>query len=182
MIAARRPNSPLISGSGRRSVAASAAPGHGNGNGNGNGTPQVALAEPLVVEAPKRAEAGCGQRRAARIVPLGRGETDERERNRLRLLDRLMHSETRGAISRAANEYLEAGFEFPQEQAVQLQLLEHFDESRARDAVEALARLLQEEAPTKVPILTQRLRRLEEYADEAQSREAAAELRRSLRS
>ncbi len=181
MIAARRPNSPLISRPARRSVAASAAPGQSNGNGNGNGAAPAPLAEPLVVGAAKRVEAGCGQRRAARIVTLNRGETDESERNRQRLLDRLMHSETRGAISRAANEYLEAGFEFPLEQAVQLQLLEHFDESRARDAIIALTRLLQEEAPAKVPILTQRLRRLEEYADEAQSREAAAELRRSLR-
>lgn len=174
MIAARRPNSPLLTRPSRRSVAASAAP-------RAEQTEAESTPLPLAGAGPRRVEAGCGQRRAARIVTVSSGETDEQERNRLRLLERLMLSETRGAISRAANEYLEAGFVFPEEQPVQLQLLEHFDESRARDAIAALTRLLSQEPPTKLPILTQRLRRLEEYADEQPTREEAAELRRSLR-
>jgi hypothetical protein len=111
-----------------------------------------------------------------------KGDADERERQRQRLLDRLMAAETRGSISRAADEYLQGGFEFPIEQPVQLQLLEHFDESKARQAISVLAQLLGKEAPLKRPILEQRLRRLEEYADEAPTRDAAAELRRALRS
>jgi hypothetical protein len=92
-----------------------------------------------------------------------------------------MLSEGRGAISRAVNEYREHGFQFPEEQEVQLQLLEHFDESHARDAIETLTQLLADQEPIKRPILDQRLRRLEEYADEAITREAAAALRRAIR-
>jgi hypothetical protein len=93
-----------------------------------------------------------------------------------------MMSETRGSISRAADEYAQAGFEFPAEQTVQLQLLEHFDEERARSAITVLAHLIDAEPPLKRPILEQRLRRLEEYADEPSTRSAAAELRRAIRS
>jgi len=84
-------------------------------------------------------------------------------------------------ISRAADECRRAGVEFPSSQAVQLQLLEHVDESLARDALAALGRLLSAEAPLKRPILEQRLKRLEDSADEEATRAAAAELRRSLR-
>jgi hypothetical protein len=92
-----------------------------------------------------------------------------------------MGCEGRGAISRAADEYREAGFDFPREQEVQLQLLEHFDEERARDAIAVLADLLVDQPPIKKPIFEQRLRRLEEYADEPATREAAASLRRGIR-
>jgi hypothetical protein len=119
--------------------------------------------------------------RSARIVSIARGDTDAKERDRQRLMDRLMASETRGAISRSADEYTRAGFDFPEEQAVQLQLLEHFDEERARGAIEVLSRLIAREVPLKKPILEQRLRRLEEYADEPSTRSAAAELRRAIR-
>jgi len=108
-------------------------------------------------------------------------QADENERLRLRLLDRVMMSEGRGAITRAAEDYAAAGFVFPEEQAVQLQLLEHFDEARARGAIDTLTRLLLLQPAAKRPVLEQRLRRLEEYADEASTREAAAALRRTLR-
>jgi hypothetical protein len=61
-------------------------------------------------------------------------------------------------------------------------LLEHFNETRAREAIAVLAELLRREAPIKKPVFEQRLRRLEEYADEPATREAAADLRRSIRS
>lgn len=64
---------------------------------------------------------------------------------------------------------------------MQLQLLEHFDEDVARGAVDVLTRLLGGAPPLKRPVLEQRLRRLEEYAEDASTREAAAALRRSLR-
>jgi len=121
------------------------------------------------------------KKRTVRIVQLTAGERNEREKQRLKLLDRLMLSQGRGAISRAAEEYREAGFEFPEQQDVQLQLLEHFNEAHAREAVEVLQRLLQKEPPIKRPVLDQRLRRLEEYADEPSTREHAGALRRSLR-
>ena len=178
LIAARRPGSPLIAGrTERASVVASAAPRE-------HARAAAARAEPEAkpLEQPARPENGNGRReRTARIVQITRGSADDRERERQRLMDRLMASETRGAITRAANDYAGAGFQFPEEQPVQLQLLEHFDEERAMGAIEVLARLTESEAPFKKPILEQRLRRLEEYADEIATREAAAELRRAIR-
>ena len=174
LIAARRPNSPLISkgnGQTKSLVAASASPSQAKASaGNGSERPQAARP---AAPAPKR---------SARIVQLSANVGDEQEKQRQRLLERLMCSEGRGAISRAATEYQQAGFAFPEEQDVQLQLLEHFDEGRAYEAVLTLERLLSAEPPIKKPILEQRLRRLEEYADEPATREAAAQLRKNLRS
>jgi hypothetical protein len=120
-------------------------------------------------------------RRTARIVQLDGKPLDEREIERRRLLQRLLDCEGRSAISRAAEAYLEAGFEFPEDQEVQLQLLEHFNEDRARAAVNVLQVIMAREAPKKRPVFEQRLRRLEEYADELVTREAAATLRRAIR-
>jgi len=120
-------------------------------------------------------------RRAARIVTLGGGAQDERRKEQQRLLSRLLSSEGRGAISRAADEFLRNGFELPDEQEVHLQLLEHFHESRARESLLTMTRLLKEQAPIKRPVLDQRLRRLEEHADEAATRALAADLRRAIR-
>jgi hypothetical protein len=171
LIAARRPNSPILPRNNSRSpIVASAAP--------------VAKPERVRAEETSAKQARTSdppQRRTARIVQAPGGPSDEAERNRQRLLARLMASDGRGAITRAAKEYKQAGFEFPLEQAVQLQLLEHFDEEYARAALEALTYLLEREPPLKKPVLEQRLRRLEEYAEESQIRERAAELRRALR-
>jgi hypothetical protein len=171
LIAARRPNAPLLQNGRVRPVAsASAAP---------------ARAAPAEADAPARAAKSRPveppPKRSARIVQVVRSDSDDAEQQRRRLLARLMTSEGRGAISRAAEEYRQAGFDFPAEQAVQLQLLEHFDEDQAREAILALRDLLQKEPPIKKPIFEQRLRRLEEHADEASTREAAAALRRAIR-
>jgi hypothetical protein len=162
VIAARRPNAPLPHRVRAAAPAATAAP----------------APEP-VQEEEKRPEPV--QRRSARIVQLVRNDDDAREKERRRMLDRLMASETRGAITRAAKDYVDAGHEFPEEQPVQLQLLEHFDEERAKLAVEVLDRLLDMEAPFKRPILEQRLRRLEEYADDLETRTLAGKLRQAIR-
>jgi hypothetical protein len=121
------------------------------------------------------------ERRAARIVQLPTGTQDERELLRQKLLRRLMDSDGRVQISRAADEYLGCGFELPDRQDVYLQLLEHFDEERARQSITAITRLLAKESPLKRPVLDQRLRRLEEYADEPVTRSMAAALRRTIR-
>lgn len=195
LIVARRPNSPLIVTSERGAATAMPA----RRNRSHGPTPRHAPAPQFhgarveadavekVEETPAHAEGNAngsanGRReRSARIVQVTRGDADARERERLRLMDRLMCSETRGAITRAAKEYASAGFEFPAEQSVQLQLLEHFDEDSARGAIEVLKGLLESEAPLKRPIMEQRLRRLEEYAEEPATRAAAAELRRAIR-
>jgi len=120
-------------------------------------------------------------RRSARIVAIPSRDGDAQLRERERLLSRLLASEGRSSITRAADEYVRAGFDFPVDQRVQLQLLEHLDEARARDSLGALAQILSREPPLKRPIFEQRLRRLEDSAEEEATRKAAAELRRQLR-
>jgi hypothetical protein len=171
LIAARRPNSPMLSDNGRKIAAASAAPAR----------PPVQKKQRNDASSKQKRRPEGNHKRVARIVQVSEAERDEREKLRLRLLDKLMLSQGRGAISRAAEEYRDAGFEFPQVQEVQLQLLEHFNERRARDAVTVLSGLLQQQPPIKRPIMAQRLRRLEEYADEPSTREQAAALRRVIR-
>ena len=185
MIAARRPNSPVIlAGAGRPKVAASAKPRSQGEARAANGGP-VGSRSAGTLGSPNSSSnvvaPAAPQRRTARIVQLDGRPIDERELERRKLLQRLIESEGRSQISRAAEAYLEAGFEFPEEQEVQLQLLEHFNETRARGAIEVLQALMTREAPKKRPVFEQRLRRLEEYADEGATREAAAMLRRAIR-
>jgi len=188
LIAARRPDAPPARPP-RRLIAASASPrnngskgtggllgGGRSGNvagGGGNGSTQSRdESQDTAFEA---------QRRAARIVQVNAAGPDDREKQRLRLIERLLTSEGRVAISRAANDIRLAGFEFPLNQDVQLQLLEHNDEGLARQAVMQLAVLLQSERPIKLPIFSQRLRRLEDVGEDPQTRKAAAELRKLIR-
>jgi hypothetical protein len=172
MIAARRPNSPLLSnGNSRSPIAASASP-----------TQRLSRDEAVAPPPQPARSSDAPPRRAARIVKVPGGPADDLQRQRQRLLERVMESEGRLAITRAAREYRQASFEFPLEQGVQLQLLEHFDEDQARSAIAALTELLEREPALKKPILDQRLRRLEEYGEESGTRELAAALRRALRS
>lgn len=120
-------------------------------------------------------------RRAARIVAAPSRDGDAQLRERERLLARLLASEGRSSITRAADDYVRAGFDFPVDQRVQLQLLEHLDETLARASLGALAEILAREPPLKRPIFEQRLRRLEDSAEEEATRKAAADLRRQLR-
>jgi hypothetical protein len=168
LIVARRPDSPAVKMP-PRAVAASAVPKRPR-------EPELDAPQELVpAPAPEPV------RRTARIVRIGGAEQDERERERQKLLARVMQSQGRGAISRAVDEFLRAGFELPEEQEVHLQLLEHFDESRAMESLVIMARLLEVDPPIKRPVLDQRLRRLEEHADESSTRELAAKLRRTIR-
>lgn len=194
LIAARRPNAPSSYPT-RRFIAASAVPRNGDGAkskpteptnangesaGSGSDTVQQDAGRRRGERASERND-DSGRHRAARIVQVQAAGPDDREKLRLKLIERLLHSEGRVAITRAARELLEAGFEFPVVQNVQLQLLEHFDEGCAHQAICHLTELLNEEAPIKRPLFEQRLRRLEEFADDAETRRAAAELRRTVR-
>ena len=120
------------------------------------------------------------RRRAVRIVKVAEQALapDNREQ---RLLDRLVRSQGRSAISRAADDLWDSKFVAPRQQEVQIQLLEHENEHRARDAVFVIAELLQRESPIQRPVLDQRLRRLEEFAEDPITRDAARALRRSMR-
>ena len=123
---------------------------------------------------------GVRRRVAARIVSLADNVTAPSNREQV-LIDRLVRSQGRGAISRAANDLWESQIAVPKRQEIQIQLLEHENETRARDAVFAMAELLQREAPIKRPVLDQRLRRLETSAEDPITRDAAGALRRSMR-
>src|SRR5437763_1851991 len=85
------------------------------------------LAPPLPPAASPPEPLALASKRAARIV--GAPLADDSERERRHLLERLLESEGPAAITRAANAYRKAGFSFPQEQLVQLKLLEHKDDS-----------------------------------------------------
>jgi hypothetical protein len=129
---------------------------------------------------PEAAAAPVATKRAARIVgaPVA---VDEVELERRHLLARLLDSEGPAAVTRAANAYRKGGFRFPEEQPVQLKLLEHTDEAEVRTALDVLTALLDQQAPIKLPVFEQRLKRLEDGADDAETRARAAELRRVLR-
>ena len=175
LIAARRPNSPVLQSKPlRQVVVASATPSPSRSASSGKQrSNRNTSREASSLESPPR--------RAARIVQFKPSNGDEQAVERQKLLDRLLASEGRGAISHAANQMRLAGFEFPVKQEVQLQLLEHFDEECALAAIKNLTMLLEHESPIKRPIFEQRLRRLEEYADDPATREAAATLRRAFR-
>ena len=173
LIAARRPNAPVsVAARGRVGIAASASPHRAVGAGTQATAPRVSVSPSRPAPEP---------RRSARIVEQRAGNSNDVERERQRLIERLLASEGRAAISRAADEYRAAGFVFPVDQEVQLKLLEHLDEECARAAIVALEALLNKERPIKKPVFEQRLRRLEEYADEPATREAASSLRRAIR-
>jgi hypothetical protein len=169
LIAARRPNAPRLDGGRGRSVAASARP---RSEPSAEVEVRTSLATPPAEPAP---------RRTARIIALSKTHDNEQERLRSKLLDRLVSSEGHSAVTRAAREFREAGFEYPVEQRVQLQLLEHLEEATVREALFALSELVEREPVLKSPVLDQRLRRLEEHADEGATRLAAAALRRLVR-
>lgn len=167
VVAARRPDSPRLEKPTRRMKAASAKPRSVREEA------AVSPARESLSEAPKK-------RREARIIVRREDEIDDTERNRRKLLSRYLASEGRAAITRAADVYFQEGFALPREQEVQLKLLEHFDEMRAAQALAALTELMDEEDPQQLPVLRQRLRRLEDHAEDLTLRQAATDLRRRL--
>lgn len=169
LIAARRPGSPRLEKPTRRMKAASARP-RTLTDAPPKDVPSIGE---IVAEVPRKP-------REARIIARREDTIDETEQTRRRLLSQYMASEGRSAITRAADNYIRAGFEIPAEQEAQLQLLEHFDESLARKAMAVLKELIQGDAPRKLPLFRQRLRRLEDHAEDADTREAASQLRRAL--
>jgi hypothetical protein len=204
LIAARRPDSPRLGKISRRNIAASARPKRSGSKlfaespeavffsneepgpelGSGVNATEGALGDAAATaEGSMNSRADTDKpRRVVRIAlaPTAPSAADEVEGRRARLLDRLVTCEGRGAISRIASELIDTGG-IPEEQPYQIQLLEHVDERRASDALDALNRLLERQVPIKRPILDQRLRRLEEEAEEASVRDRARELRRRLR-
>jgi hypothetical protein len=136
----------------------------------------VALSSPL----PELETHSVPAKRAARIVK-SPPAIDDSELERRHLLSRLLDSEGPGAVTRAAKAYRKGGFQFPEEQLVQLKLLEHSDEVEVLTALDVLSALLDQQPPVKLPVFEQRLKRLEDGAENPETRSRAAELRRVLR-
>lgn len=96
------------------------------------------------------------------------------------LLRRVANAQGSKAISDAVDSFFAAGHELPDDQELHLQILEHRDEARVRASIERLEHLLAGQLPKRKPVLVQRLRRIEEVAEECETREAAAKLRRAV--
>jgi hypothetical protein len=140
---------------------------------------------------PEAAGSGAGNAKAAkggrdgaakpgRIVLAPPPQSDPRAVERQKLLSKLLIAEGRPKITKTANDFLGAGFTFPEDQDVHLQMLEHSDESRVCDALAALAALLVSELPKRRAVLESRLRRIEQFAEEPATRLAAEQLRKQV--
>jgi hypothetical protein len=120
--------------------------------------------------------------RSARIVAARTDARDEKELLLERLVERLGAAEGRAAIAKVVGEIEELGLSVPDNhQIAHLQLLEHAAESRVRASIARLGVILEREPSKRAAVLESRLRRLEEFADEAETRAAAAELRRRVK-
>jgi len=115
-----------------------------------------------------------------RIVLPPTPNVDPRNAQRRQLLAKLLSASGPNAISKVADEFVAEGFSFPEDQEIYLQLLEHNSEGLVRDAMQGLAKMLAGQLPKRKPVLDQRLRRLEEHAEDSSTRDAATSLRRVL--
>ncbi len=97
-----------------------------------------------------------------------------------KLLSKLLKAEGRIQISKAARDFLKAGFSFPEEEDVHLQLLEHTDEDQVRSSLEKLHEILNNNPLKRKNILESRLRRLEEFAEEQVTQQAANLMRKRI--
>lgn len=95
-------------------------------------------------------------------------------------LRKILAASSTRAISDSIDGFLNAGHTLPDDQEVFLQMLEHRDEERVRDAIGQLDRLLMGQLPKRKPVLVQRLKRIEEHAEEPATRDAANQLRRKV--
>lgn len=155
---------------------AEGARGHADGHAGGVGAPRSGDAASLEHAKTERAPG-----RSQRIVAVATGPRDPVALERERLIARLCAAEGRPAITRAADAVLEAGHELPaDDQSVQLQLLEHSKEEHVEAALGRLAIILAVEPCKRPTVLESRLRRLEQFADEPSTREAARRLFRQV--
>jgi uncharacterized small protein (DUF1192 family) len=123
---------------------------------------------------------GPSSKPGSRIVLAPPPQADPQAAERQRLLSKLLCAEGRPKISKAASEFLRAGFTFPEDQDVYLQLLEHVDETHVRSAIDVLCTLLASELPKRRAVLESRLRRIEQFAEDEETRSAAARLFRKV--
>ena len=134
----------------------------------------------LEAEAKGNVRAAAAQKAAGRIVLPPAPQSDPRTGERQKLLAKLLQAEGRPNVSKAADDFLKAGFTLPEDQDVHLKLLEHADEERVCAAIACLATLLAGELPKRRAVLESRLRRIEEFAEDSGTREGARLLRRAV--
>ena len=106
--------------------------------------------------------------------------TDPKVLEQERLVAALLHASDHASVTRATEALLQAGHPIPDTQEAHLQVLEHKDEARVRASLQALDAILSLEPAKRRPVLEQRLKRLEEFAEEKATRDAASALRRKL--
>jgi hypothetical protein len=197
MIAARRPDSPLMLKVSNRNIAATGRPKkrgvfHADAEAvESEVESAVTHAAPLdgdalsetcaEVEVRRPSEPPERARRVVRLAQTSDRLVDDLELKRERLIGRLIASEGRSLISKLVDEILSHDWSLPVAQDVQIQVLEHVDERRAGAALDVMIELLASQPAIKKPILDLRLRRLEEGAEDPEIRGKAARLRRSLR-
>lgn len=112
-------------------------------------------------------------------VPPLRSEVRRSNKQR-ELFARFVDAQGSRAVSDAYDALVASGYALPDEQEHWLLLLEHRDEAVVRQALAALERLWAGQEARRKPLVVQRLRRLEEYAEDAETRDLAAALRRRL--
>ncbi|MFO0651333.1 MAG: hypothetical protein U0326_34225 [Polyangiales bacterium] len=116
-----------------------------------------------------------------RVVEAAADDVEARAaQKRQDLLRKINAAQNPKAISDTIDTFLHSGFTLPDDQEVMLQMLEHRDEERVREALSKLDFLLMGQLPKRKPVLVQRLKRLEEHAEEDSTRTAAGTLRRKV--
>ena len=118
--------------------------------------------------------------RAPKVVDSSTPEVEAGPSRRQDQLRKILAASSTKAISDSIDGFLNAGHTLPDDQEVFLQMLEHRNEERVRDAIGQLERLLMGQLPKRKPVLVQRLKRIEEHAEEPATRDAAGLLRRKV--
>jgi hypothetical protein len=106
--------------------------------------------------------------------------TDPSVIERERLVAALLGAVDRMSVTRVTEALFAAGHSVPETQEAHLQILEHTDEARVRASLSVLDAILAREPAKRRPVLEQRLKRLEESAEDLSTRQAATALRRKL--
>ncbi len=107
-------------------------------------------------------------------------ENDPRSAEREKRLAKLLAAEGRAAVSKAADDFVQAGFTIPEVQDVLLKLLDHSHEDRVREALSRLHGILDREPPQRRAVLDARVRRLEENAEDEETRALATSVRKKV--
>lgn len=116
----------------------------------------------------------------ARVVLPPPPNTDPRNAERRQLLGKFLSATGSRSISRAADDFLAAGFSFPDDQESHVQLLEHENEQIVNASITKLVSILAGEVPKRRAIIEQRLRRIEAQFEDTSVCQAARDLLRMI--